>query len=292
MSEKDPTVTERLVFTDQAEITGQFFDNQHDDFISYDEVISKDIFLGRQPFDVNPYSPTPLDPFHLRTAGSEYFLAAGLLMESRLNEAANKAGVPEDIYSSVFDEIMFEHVHRSDKNNIAMRILREAYANQPRLDRSTANKIIAARAGLSGISQLGHILASVRKMGGIEVMKYTKPFDTRDCVSAHAKFIHSMRLADNEDPTFTIIGDIQTSNQRILNTAKNVGSHIVVTKGKEADVLIDGQHLELIGRYSYVALDSDLPVGNIQSNLVRIGNRTANVQPISIAKYLRIAQED
>jgi hypothetical protein len=276
---------------DRSELTDLFFEDQK---VSYEAAVTEDIILHQQPFDFDPLSPTPLDPFHLRTYGAEYYRAASMLMEARLSEMTEEHDIPEDVQRMVYHEIEFEHEHRSHKNNASMRKLREAIPRNKKIDREHANDIVAARAGVAGIGKLALLLSRYPEMGGLEVMKYTKPFDLRATQLANAAFIARLRTAEMSDPENLKIADgkIEMTNPQLLNTSVNVGAHVVALKGKEADVTVGGRNLELIGRYSYVALDSAVHLDSVEPLEVPVGDDVINLQPIGITKYFRIPKDD
>jgi hypothetical protein len=187
-------------------------------------------------------------------------------------------------------EVEVEHEHRSHKNNAAMRELRNSFPKDQPIEREKANDIIAARAAVSSIGRLALVLVRSPQVGGIEVMKYTRFLDNRAMMIAHASFISRIRKAEMESDGKFIVADkkIEMAETQILDTSANVGPHIIAFKGKEADLEVDGVPLELIGRYSFIALDKSLHVEGVQPSNVPAGERTANVKSIAITKYLRI----
>ena len=280
--------------TNPADIRGLFFEEEK---VSYYDAVIKDICLDQQPFDYDPLSPTPLDPFHIRTGGPqgpEYYHAARMLMEDRLDTTALEHGIPDGVRDIVMHEIEIEHDHRSHKNNSAIRELREYIPREQMLERAKANEIVAARAGVSNIGHLAVLLADAPKMGGIEVMKYTQPFDQRAMTLAEATFVARLRMTEMQsDGAFTIIDDkIGMDNFEITDTSKNVGPHVIAFKGKQADLEVNGRHLELMSRQSYIALgNSLLNIVGVQPVHKKIGDTVANVQPIAMTKYLRIPKD-
>jgi hypothetical protein len=281
---------ESLTPLDRSELSGLFFSEEHES-VPYHEAVIEDIVMDRQPFDYDPLSPTPLDPFHLRTAGPNYYHAARMLMEERLDSVVDAHNIPDGIKSLVMHEIEVEHEHRSHKNNAAMRELREYIPKDELLERKYANDIIAARAGVSNIGRLALLLANAPTMGGIEVMKFTQPFDQRAMTLAEATFVSRLRMTEMQsEGEFTIVdGKIGVDSPEILDTSKNVGPHVIAYKGKEADIVIGGRHLELVTRQSYIALgESLLNIVGIQPVHIPVGDKMINVQPIAVTKYLRV----
>lgn len=278
---------EQITYGDRSELSGLFFD---EDEVSYQAAILDDIYLSKQPFDYDPYSPTPLDPFHLKTSGPDYYHAALMLMDERVDAVGKKYNIPEEIKHLVSHEIAVEHEHRSHKNNAAMRELRKSIDENSMLSQEYANDIVAARAGVSDLGRLAIILAKFPSMGGVEVMKYTQPFENRDMVMAHATLISRVRMTEMQSGgNFEIVDSkVEMAQPSIVNTANNVGPYVVAFKGKEAEIIVNGQPLELMGRYSYIAMDDSVQLDGVEPITVSAGSKTANVQPIAITKYLRL----
>lgn len=278
---------EQMAYGDRSELSGLFFD---EDEVSYQAAMLDDIVMSKQPFDYDPLSPTPLDPFHLKTSGPDYYHAALMLMDERVDAVGKKYSIPEEIKDLVSHEIAVEHEHRSHKNNAAMRELRKSIDESSVFSREYANDIVAARAGVSDLGRLAIVLAKFPSMGGIEVMKYTKPFENRDMLMAHATLISRVRMTEMQsDGDFKIVDSkIEMAQPSIVNTANNVGPYVVAFKGKEAEIIVNGQPLELMGRYSYIAMDDSVQLNGVEPITVSAGSKTANVQPIAITKYLRL----
>lgn len=281
---------EQITQSDRSELSGVFFDEEQ---VSYQAAMLDDIYLSKQPFDYDPYSPTPLDPFHLKTSGPDYYHAALMLMESRVEATSDKYGVPEHIKHIVNHEIAVEHDQRSRDNNDAMRVFRKSIDENAMLSREYANDIVAARAAVSDLGRLAMLLAEHPEMGGIEVMKYTDAFEHRKLVIAHATFLSRVRMTEMQSGgSFELVdGKFDTTRPTIVNTANNVGPHVVAFKGKEADIIVDGRPLELMGRYSYIVMDDSVQLNGVEPITVSTGSKTANVQPIAITKYLRLPKE-
>jgi hypothetical protein len=281
---------EQMAYNDRSELSSLFFD---EDEVSYQAAMLDEIFLSKQPFDYDPLSPTPLDPFHLKTSGPDYYHAALMLMDERVDSVGKKYNIPQEIKDLVSHEIAVEHEHRSHKNNAAMREFRKSIDENSTFSREYANDIVAARAGVSDLGRLAILLAKFPSMGGIEVMKYTKPFENRDMVMAHATLISRVRMTEmKSDGNFEIVDNkIEMAQPSIVNTANNVGPYVVAFKGKEAEIVVNGQPLELMGRYSYIAMDDSVQLNGVEPITVSAGSKTANVQPIAITKYLRLPRE-
>ncbi|HEX7483886.1 MAG TPA: hypothetical protein VF281_01910 [Candidatus Saccharimonadales bacterium] len=278
------------IFQSKSEATDLYF---KDGPVSYQQAVIDPILMQAQPFEYDALSPTPLDPFHLSTTGLDYYRAASILTEGRLLEAAEKYNIPDDVQELAHQEVEIEHERQSHKNNASMRKYRESLRSTERFSVEKANDIIAARAAVSTIGRLGLLLAEHPVVGGVEVMKWTAFFDNRSTMLAHATFVSRMQQENmNQDSDFEIIGGkVQMARADLmLNTAENVGSEVIAFKGKEADVIVAGRHLELIGRYAFIALHNDLHIEGMQPVNVPVGNTRMNLQSLGMQKYLRIAK--
>lgn len=276
---------------DRAEPTDLLFKENR---VSYQRAVLDPIVMKQQPFDYDILSPTPLDPYHVTTSGVEYFRGAAVLMEGRLAEVADEYSIPGDILESVQEEIDFQHYKRCQSNNKAVRSLRESLRKTRSFNREQANDLVAARAGVSDIGRLALLLAKHPSMGGIEVMKYTKPFDNLDMRMANAVFIRRMREAETERGVgFEIIGNkVGMEEPELLDTSQNVGSHVIAIKGKEADISVGDRRLELMSRYSYIAISNAVEIPGIQPAYHHIGHKVVNIQSIGVTKYLRNARTE
>lgn len=278
------------IFKCKSEATDLYF---KDGPVSYQQAVLDPILMQAQPFEYDALSPTPLDPFHLSTTGLDYYRAASILTEGRLLEASEKYNIPDEVQEVAHREVEIEHERQSHKNNASMRKYRESLLPTKSFSVESANDIIAARAAVSTIGRLGLLLAKHPAVGGVEVMKWTAFFDNRSTMLAHATFVSRVQQESmNEASDFEVIGGkVQMARADLmLNTAENVGSEIIAFKGKEADIMVGGRHLELIGRYAFIALHNDLRIEGMQPVNVPVGNTRMNLQSLGMQKYLRIAK--
>ncbi|HET8884037.1 MAG TPA: hypothetical protein VFM68_01045, partial [Candidatus Saccharimonadales bacterium] len=255
------------------------------DRTTFEGIFENDLVISKQPYEMNEFSPTPLDPFHLmHNGGVGYFVGASVLMEQRLHEAAENADLPQPLEEIIVNEIIYEHHHRSQKNNLAMRQLREAFRGVPvgDIDPQTVELILRARSATADIYESASLLASVPEMEAIEVMKYTAPLDERGLTFAHAKFIYNTRRTNDTMEDFQIDNMMQSNTQARAISNTNTDSRIIVTKRKEADLTVKGQKLELIGRYNYIVIDPTINLTGVRPNLVKLGGNTVNRQPIDM----------
>lgn len=269
-----------------------FFD-ESEKYISAERVLEGEILLPAQPYDYDMMSPTPLDPFNLRTTGIHYYNAAEMIMDARLHEMAMRHSIPEDIQKDVMSEIKFEHEHRSHKNADAMSRLREAVKdrNIDSFDTVEANDIMRARAGVSCLGRIAVLLTEYPEIDAVEVMKFTKPFDRVALALAEAAFIARMHhTAHAMGPTFEV-ELTQGEQPRPIDTHDQVSPAVMPYKVKEADLLVNGEFLEVISRPSYIALDPAIELPGVPPQLKQTGDVLANVQPIGVTKYIRIAKK-
>ncbi len=275
------------------EAAGLTFFEMDEGRIDVDRVLDGQILLPAQPYDYDMMSPTPLDPFNLRTTGVDYYNAAEMIMDNRLHEMAVRHAIPEDIQRDVMSEIKFEHEHRSHKNADAMSRLRAAVKERKvkSFDSFEANDIMRARAGVSCLGRIAVLLTEYPEIGGIEVMKFTKPFDRVALALAEAAFIARMhRTAHQMAPDFQV--ELKQNEQpRPIDTHDQVSPAVMPYKVKEADLLVNGQLLEVVSRPSYIAIDPAFELPGVPPQLKQTGDVLANVQPIGVTKYIRKAKQ-
>lgn len=258
----------------------------------YDDVFCAHIELEKQPYDLNVYSPTPLDPHRIKLHGPGYFMSARLYMDALLTDKQAEVNLPQHIRDDIWMEIQYEHVHRSDKSSDAMERLRGAYNPDDAVHPYIAELVMRARSGTASIDQLAHLLALYPEMESVEVMKYTQPLESRKMDMAHARFVYELHMAENTAPG--IIVETEGYLGKNLQPRKNhptVPKTVFIGKGVEARVVIDGVEMELVGRYSYyVPEPGDLSLVHIEPTVVTINNQQILMYPIAISKYLRLAK--
>lgn len=259
---------------------------------NYEDVFCAHIELERQPYDLNVYSPTPLDPHRLRLHGPGYFMSARLYMDALLTDKQHEINLPQHIRDDIWMEIQYEHVHRSDKSSDAMERLREVADPMSPVSPEVAELVMRARSGTATIGELAHLLALYPEMEAVEVMKYTQPLESRKMDMAHARFVYELHMAENTDTG--IIVETEGYLGKNLQPRKNhptVPSTVFIGKGVEAKVVIDGVEMELVGRYSYyVPEPGDLSLAHIEPTVVAINGQQILMYPIAISKYLRLAK--
>lgn len=257
----------------------------------HDDVFVKDLLIVKQPYELNERSPTPLDPFHLKLDETDYFTSAGFHVERRLMKTADAIGLSEEARERITSEIEYEHLHRSLKNNDAMKRLRVAFENEEQVDSRMAELILRARAGNADIQSTAYLLAAFPEMEAIEVMKYTEPLQDKKLELAHAHFIYALRMAAREVPGMVVETVNGNTGIRPRRSHDSVLSNIFIAKGKEADIFVENIHLELISRYSYYVPDTtERALMNVMPTMCTMNGRSIAMYRIALSKYLRVAK--
>jgi hypothetical protein len=269
--------------------------------------------LDGQPYEYREYSPTPLDPMLLRSldgprydeAALEYMDAARKRLCSAdessfqsLEEAtawyeSHKDRLPDPAWLSAMRETMTQHELKLRRNDQAIRALREI--NTP-VTPEEIEAIMQVRAGIASIPTMLEFMAKYPRIGGLEIMKATRPGNVAATLAARAAFLAELEAVDV--PNIAI--DVALGAPRRLHIRSDPEIHdipdprIVVLKTHVACVAVQLaetiENLEIIWRDSGVLLDpkwDDLSDAYIVGK-TSDGEPAAHVAPISVTAYARL----
>jgi hypothetical protein len=257
---------------------------------SYEDVFKSDLLIAQQPYELNKYSPTPLEPFHLKLHNTDYYVSASAYMEGRLTTMASEVDLSPKAQQAITSEVEYEHLARSLKNNDAMRRIRESMKDVPYVDAQIAQLVLRARAARAEVRELAYLLSIFPEAEAIEVLKYTDPLNDKELAFAHAQFIYNLRMAA-ENTHGMVIDDSAAERPRPRVSHESVLPKNFITKGKEMDVYINNTHLELIGCYSHYVPDPDeTALLKKRPTMAVINGQTIPMYGTAISKYLRVAK--
>ena len=273
---------------------------------SYEDVLVSDLLIPHQPYDLNKYSPTPLDPFHIRIGDKDYLTSANAYMEGRFTEIADEIGLSELHRQRIMAEVNHEHLERSIESNEAMKRMRGAIEPTMPIDPITAELIFKKRAALAELKESVYLLAAYPEAEAFEVIKYTAPLESDEIIVtevdgkkvkegkglafAHAQFMFNLSMLAETNPNIIVERTCGESPRPRKSDATGL-TNIFITKGKEADIHVNGVHLELIGRYSfYVPTEHDPAFEKVQPTMAVINDKPVAMYSIALSKYLRVAK--
>lgn len=270
--------------------------------------------LDGQPYDYREYSPTPLDPMLLRSLdGPRYDEAALEYMDAArkrlcgvdepsfqsLEEAtawydAHQDRLPDPVWLSAMREMITQHELKLRRNDQAIRALRKL--NDP-VTSQEIEDIMQVRAGIASIPTMLTFMAKYPRIGGLEIMKATRPGNVAGTLAARAAFLTELEALD--EPTISI--DIDIGTPRRLHIWSDPELHdvpdprIVVLKTHVARAAVrlgeTTENLEIIWRDSGVLLDprwDDLSDAYIIGSTPD-GEPAVHIAPISVTAYTRLA---
>lgn len=287
------------------------------------EVMRAKLELRQQPFNINPDSPTPLDPYRLKiTDGPFYDESARLFMEkkqldpmqqfdyeeedseeyrkkvdlwiaARLNDLEDEPSA--DTWASVSREIQTQHLLKERRNDAALELLRE---DNRIVSPDEAERIMQVRAGVAQLPTMLRFLAVHPEIGGLELMKATRPLNPRAIWMARFAFMKTLGSLDEQD----IAIELRAENTRRLHIVPDKefqdvpDPRIVVQKTNLARIAVELDHqismLEVVWRDSGVILgpqdDEKNSFGVLRDEH---GNLMAQVAPIAVTAYARLAPE-
>lgn len=249
----------------------------------------KDLHIEKQPFEVNPLSPTPLDPFNFVANGEYYFNSAEILMHDRFNEKANQTNISDEARAAIGREITTQHMMQSTKNAESYKRLRSAVALNPsRLDDGMKSAIPALRSGLASSELRLRLLNQFPEMIAIEDMKYTCALDVEAYQKAISAYVHQFtKLQFTAGVNFFILPKDER-RARAIDVSESADSNIVVTKSCLAEVFYEDTAFELIERRSFYSFPTDPQLQGVPENIVRfIDAEATNLQPIAVSVYMR-----
>jgi hypothetical protein len=266
-----------------------------------------------QPYEYRKYSPTPLDPRLLGNAseGPLYEQAALDYMENMrdsyavpelmsLDQAlawydAHEHMMPHPTWVSMRREMMTQHELKTRRNDLAIRALRDIHTP---ICTEEIEELMQVRAGIASIPTMLKFLATYPQVGGIEIMKATRPGNREATLAARAALIEELETLTS--PTLELEVDVRALQRLHIRPdaelADTPDPRIVVFKthiARAAVVLADSVHnLEIIWRDSGVILDSRCDDDMSTAYMVgksADGAARVYVAPISVTAYARLA---
>lgn len=285
-------------------------------------VMKAKLELTRQPFEINPFSPTPLDPYRLKIKdGLLYDDSARLYMEHMQRDpmamfndeeedpAAYRRRVDAWIerrqeelldapnartWESVSREIQVQHRLKEYRNDTALALLQQ---DQRTVSPAEAEELMQVRAGVAPLPTMMRVLARYPELGGLELMKATRPFDPRAIMMARIAFMKALGSIEESDMSVVL----ESTNMRRLVIVPDKEFHdepdprIIVQKTNIAKVALELDQqvstLEVVWRDSGVILD---PAHDDLSKTYSVwkdddGVVVAHVAPIAVTAYARLA---
>lgn len=285
------------------------------------EVMRAKLELKHQPFMLNPDSPTPLDPYRVKIEnGMFYDESARLFMEQQqldpMQQFADEEEDPAlyhqkvdawvaarmkdledgpdvDTWASVARETQTQHLLKGRRNDAALELLQH---DTRVVTPDEAERIMQVRAGVAQLPTMLRFLAVHPEVGGLELMKATRPFNPRAILMARIAFMKTLGSLDEPD----IAIELRTENPRRLHIVpdkeyKDVPDpRIVVQKTNLARVAVELDRqismLEVVWRDSGVILGSKDDIANSFGVLKdEAGKVVAHVAPIAVTAYARLA---
>lgn len=277
-------------------------------------VVMAPLRLEGQPYDYREYSPTPLDPILLRNAGGPRYDEAALeyMDEARVrlcltdepsfgstSEALawyekHRGRIPDPVWVSMMREIMTQHELKLNRNDAAIRHLRR---NNTPVTPEEAEEIMQVRAGIASIPTMLRFLARYPEVGGLEIMKATRPGDACATLAARAALLTELESIAETDVDVAV--EMGVSRRLHIRPAPELHDipdpRIVVLKTHIARAAVrladETKQLEIIWRDSGVVLDrewDDLSDAYLIGKTAN-GTPAAYVAPISVTAYARLA---
>jgi hypothetical protein len=270
--------------------------------------------LEGQPYDYREYSPTPLDPILLSNAdGPRYDQAALDYMDDMRVAHAPEFGslaqacawhdvacaadqMPSPTWLSMMREIMAQHELKSRRNDHAIRALR--LINDP-VNAEEIEEIMQVRAGIASIPTMLRFLAKYPSIGGLEIMKATRPGNVAATLVARAALLNELESLNESGITVGVApGERRRLHLRSDPELNDIPDpRIVVFKTKLACAAVklaeETKQLEIVWRDSGVILDPDWDdlsdtyiIGKTSD-----GAQAAYIAPISVTAYARLAPD-
>lgn len=281
--------------------------------VTVSDVVKLPLSLDGQPYDYFEYSPTPLDPMLLRDAtGSRYDEAALEYMDDMRERVsqdftsfedvmawydANVDNIPDPLWLSVMRETMTQHALKLKRNDNAIRTLRD---NKTRVTPSEAEDIMRVRAGVAPLPTMLRFLARYPEIGGLEILKATRPFDAKATGRAYGDLLSELYAMEG-DGDLDLSVKVKVGRPRRLKIVPDSelndvpDPRIVILKTRLAKVAVrlskdEVQNLEIIWRDSGALLDETHknPATIYMVGKDRAGHEAAHIAPISVTAYARL----
>ncbi len=290
----------------RAEQTPRFFTETHPDTIA--GVMRAPLHLEHPPYYYNPYSPTPLDPLMLYVNGYRYDDLARDYMENWQTEklplpqtaeeveawrqfqlaryegkadAENHSPLPlisEGTWHAVAREIVAQHELKGLRNDAA---LRELTGDDTPVTKSQAERLMRLRAGIGNVASAFKLLALRPEVGGIEVMKATRPFSHEEITQAHTNLVYDLLSVDH--PAM----EVEVLNEAPYRRIEVDDPRIVVMKARLAVAAVRGVLVEVITRSAHVILDPNNDDMRFVTLSGEIAGHRVHMAEIGVTGYAR-----
>jgi hypothetical protein len=252
-----------------------------------------------QPYELDAYSPTPLDAASLviRPFGDyievPYNQGVIELMLARLDSRLFALGVelPEDHYNAILMGIATEHEARVRQNAHNKTQLVQAFLNDPSsFNLTLADQIYLAR--MAGASQLDlvSVVAShpKTKISAIEQSKATFPLHAPKITEARHTVMAKLQRLQNENRNFEfreLSDKEQHDTRRFVDLGELQDYGNIAVKSAIAKASFRGVSLTLKHRESFIALPPDLNLGKNPANIKQFKGEVMNIQPVGFSNY-------
>jgi hypothetical protein len=258
------------------------------------------VYTTLQPYEIDEYSPTPLDAASLevRPFGDDdltisYNEGVVELMQTRLDSRLLQLGVelPESHYNAILLGIATEHdarVRQSAQNKVQ---LVQAFLNDPSsFSLTLADRIYLAR--VAGASQLDlvSVVAShpKTKISAIEQSKATFPLHAPKITQARHTVMAKLQRLKNENREFEfreLSDKEQRDTRRFVDLGELQDYGNIAVKSAIAKASFRGVNLTLKHRESFIALPPSLNLGNNPANVKQYKGEVLNIQPVGFSNY-------
>lgn len=281
-------------------------------------VVMAPLRMPGQPYDYRAFSPTPLDPMLLSIEDEPRYDEAALLymdearkrlctsdepsfqspQEAVMWHDAHKDRLPNPVWVSTLREIITQHELKQRRNDMAIRALRRV--NTP-VTPEEAEEIMQVRAGIASIPTMLRFFARYSQIGGLEIMKATRPGDVAATLGARAALLRELNELQEPDIT-TQVAEGTRRRLHVMPDPELLDApdpRVIVCKTRIARAavrLADTEvPLEIIWRDSGVILDPEQ--GDDLSDAYILGKNSDGrpevyVAPISVTAYVRLASSD
>lgn len=144
------------------------------DALTLRDVLNQPVELEQYPWEVNPFSPTPLDWQNI--AGKEYFFRSLHYMMQRINNNIPEGQKFSQLRRAALEECHHAHSQACRYSEVAIANLRRSPAMDSELDNSSIDLLNVARSAMSKPSDAGLIMMSY-PVDSMEAAKYTAGCD-------------------------------------------------------------------------------------------------------------------
>ncbi|MEP6710493.1 MAG: hypothetical protein ABJA64_02145, partial [Candidatus Saccharibacteria bacterium] len=207
-------------------------------------------------------------------------------LNNRLESVAPEE-MPQEVIEFLQGVMARDNNHRSTRNARAMNRLRQIYDDFPAMSDQYGDLITDLRAGTASIEDALRLISIIPELGSIEIMKFTSPFDGKGIVEAnHITYSHLKKIC--RELGF-VVEEVDKSEHplRLKNVVAMEGAvGVIIRKQPELRIFANGVELELMGSQTEAVFKPG--TFGLPQNVIN----GANVQPINISKYLRLAQTD